>query len=78
MAKQPKIEIVDSRGGKFRVRYIGRNGEILAVSEPLETRKNCQKNIDAMSNCLNEWFNSNIEIQDKTKKTGKASVQKAK
>jgi uncharacterized protein YegP (UPF0339 family) len=76
MAKQPKIEIVDSRGEKFRVRYIGKNGEILAVSEPLETKKNCNVNIKAMSNCLIDWSVSNIEIQDKTKKKGKASHSK--
>lgn len=76
MTKQPKIEIVDSQGGKFRVKYIGKNGEILAVSEPLETRKNCSVNIQAMSKLMAAYALTDIEIQDKTKKRVKASQSK--
>lgn len=44
-----RIEIVkNKRTGKFRVRYIGNNNEVLAVSETMDTRHNCRKNISAM------------------------------
>ncbi len=78
MAKQPKIEIVDSKGGKFRVRYVGKNGEVLAVSEPLETRKNCQKNIDAMDRVFAFYALELIKGEDKTKKTVAATKSKGR
>ena len=78
MAKQPKIEIVDSKGGKFRVRYVGKNGEVLAVSEPLETRKNCKKNVDAMDHALALYAHGQNKIEDKTKKTVAATKSKGR
>jgi uncharacterized protein YegP (UPF0339 family) len=78
MAKQPKIEIVDSKGGKFRVRYVGKNGELLAPSEPVETRKNCHKNTAALADCLTKWLNGEIQIEDKTKKTVAATKSKGR
>ena len=78
MAKQPKIEIVDSKGGKFRVRYVGKNGEVLAVSEPLETKKNCDKNILAMSKIFLGSVADGVEIHDKTKKTVAATKSKGR
>lgn len=41
-------QIIKTKAGKFRVKYYGKNGEQLAVSEVLNTRNNCRKNIKAM------------------------------
>ena len=50
--KEPKINsgarIVKTKTGKFRVKYYGRNGEQLAVSEILNSKQSCEKNIQAM------------------------------
>lgn len=46
--------ILKSRSKKqpFKVRYIGKNGEILATSELLTSKWNCKKNIRAMINLI--------------------------
>lgn len=41
------IHILKSRSG-YRVRYIGRNNEILSVSEVLKTKQSAWKNVRAM------------------------------
>lgn len=43
-----QVRIIKTKAGKFRVKYYGTNGEILAVSEILETKVNANKNIAAM------------------------------
>lgn len=44
-----RYEIVKTRAGKWRVKYYAKNGEQLAVSEVLESKKNAEKNIAAMA-----------------------------
>lgn len=45
-------EIKRTRNGKYRVRYFAANGEIIAVSEVLETTTNALKNIKAMKKLM--------------------------
>lgn len=47
--KTPHAVIVKTRSKRqpFRVKYIGANGEVISVSEPLTTRRNVDKNIIA-------------------------------
>lgn len=56
------VQIVAAAKKRFRVKYYGKNGEVLAVSEVLNTRKNCDKNIQAMTGLLSR----DIEIIDTT------------
>lgn len=49
--------------GGFRVRYYGSNGEILAVSEVLNTRANANKNIKA----IKALMCGDAQVIDKTK-----------
>lgn len=49
MPKQEAV-ITKTRDKKFRVRYYAANGEMLAVSEVLNTKANANKNIKAMAN----------------------------
>jgi len=47
MKRTSSIQIHDSKGGKFRVKTVGKNGEILQVSEPLNSVAAVKKNIIA-------------------------------
>lgn len=58
------VLIVPAAKKRFRVKYYGKNGEVLAVSEVLNTRKNCDKNIQAMRKLVNE----DMDIEDTTVK----------
>lgn len=49
MKRKPTIRIYDSKGGKFRVKLYGKNGEQLSTTEPLDTHANVIKNINAQS-----------------------------
>lgn len=42
------IKITPTRNGKFRVKYIAGNGELIAHSEMLNTKQAAKKNIRAM------------------------------
>jgi hypothetical protein len=57
MSKQATIQIHDSKGGKFRVKSVGKNGEILQVSEPLESVAAVKKHLCAMYEL---WATSNV------------------
>lgn len=46
------IQITQSKAG-FRVKYYAANGEMLAVSEVLESMANARKNIKAMTALIN-------------------------
>lgn len=43
-----KPQIVKTKAGKFRVKYVAANGELLAHSEVLNSRQSANKNIKAM------------------------------
>lgn len=59
-----KIEIRKSRAKQpFRVRYIAKNGEVLATSENLPTKAAALKNIQAMRYLLGSF----MKIWDYTK-----------
>ncbi len=51
-----KVEIHRNKKGEFWVRYIGKNGKILANSETLKTKASARKNIYAMANLLSGVF----------------------
>lgn len=53
-------QIIKTKAGKFRVKYYGKNDEQLAVSEVLNTRANCRKNIKAMKDCVNSFEDKKI------------------
>lgn len=63
-------EIVKTRSKKapFRVRYIGANYEVLAVSECLTTRLNANKNIVAL---MKMFGSKSCYVNDMTAKNGK-------
>ena len=63
-------EIVKTKSKKapFRVRYIGKNGEVLAVSECLNTRHNAKKNILAL---MNLFDSEQVYVYDRTSKPDK-------
>lgn len=46
-------QIVKTKNKKFRVKYFGKNGELLAPSQVETTRNNCKKNIIAMAGLFN-------------------------
>lgn len=54
------IHILKSKSG-YRVRYSGKNGEPLAVSEVLESKANAWKNVRAMMKVFN---NPRIDVID--------------
>lgn len=56
------VLIVAAAKKRFRVKYFGKNGEVLAVSEVLNTRKNAHKNIKAMG----ELVNNDMDVEDTT------------
>jgi uncharacterized protein YegP (UPF0339 family) len=41
--------IIKTKAGKFRVKYYATNGELLAVSEVLNSRQSANKNFKAMA-----------------------------
>ena len=43
-----QIKITKTKAGKYRVKYYGANGEMLANSEVLNSRQAARKNIAAM------------------------------
>lgn len=63
--------IVKTRSFKkpFRVKYIGANGEQIAVSQPLTSKWNCRKNIIAMiKGVFPNMVLRSMEVIDRTKK----------
>lgn len=58
--------IVPASRKRFRVKYIAKNGEVLAISEVINTRKNALKNISSVAKLSGTL--SVIYIVDRTKK----------
>ncbi len=58
---EPKI--VRTKNKKYRVRYVAANREIIAVSEVLNSRRSCYKNIAAMR----KIFTYSINITNENK-----------
>lgn len=71
MTKQSSIQIHDSKGGKYRVKSVGKNGEILQTSEPLNTAANVKKHILAMDECWESFAVLNIIDHTKAQKFAK-------
>lgn len=69
-----QIQIRNSKDGQFFVRYIGRNGKILASTETLKTHANAIKNIIAMSAIFRVDSKQPIKIKDFTIKPAKEIV----
>jgi uncharacterized protein YegP (UPF0339 family) len=51
-----KVEIHRNKKGEFWVRYVGKNGKILANSETLKTKASARKNIYAMAKLFSNVF----------------------
>ena len=68
MASHAEIVKTRSKKAPFRVRYIGANNEVLAVSECLTTRHNANKNIIAL---LKVFGAKSCFVYDRTAKLGK-------
>jgi len=67
------IENSKSLTQPYKVRYTGKNNEVLATSELLKSKKACWRNIYAMAKNFNAWgdcngYNDmdNIEVKDTT------------
>ncbi len=73
MAAHAEISKSRSKTNPFKVRYVGKNGEIIATSELLSTKYNCKKNIKAIINMVDNGGKipekiNNILVVDKTGK----------
>lgn len=60
-----EISKTRSKKNPFKVRYYGKNGELLSTSEPLATRNNCTKNIVAIGKA---WEGNSINVKDSSVK----------
>lgn len=74
MKKKPSIEVVDARRvqdglrvAAYRVKSVGKNGEVLQVSEVLNDVKAVRKHINAMLDCWGSFETNVITVTDKTK-----------
>lgn len=62
------IHISKSKKGNFIVANIGKNGEVLKSSEPLESKQSCWKNIKAEMKACYKYEIDMAVVQDNTLK----------